>query len=409
MQSKITFNSIQELEQFLNTIFQENNFTKQVKIIKKEDIWTYQEVFNFFIANQGDVYVGDEQIEINQRLGKTKLDYAKEIEHKLFFPLLIEQNKLKWVIIFEQADEDQLYNVNQIQILKTVIPKISLVYEAIQFNEKLQQEIREKTKDLEKRTEELFISNDKLRKIDEEKDVFIGMAAHEMRTPMTIMRGYADMLSSEQCGSLTPEQKTMVQKIIDGNESLMTLINDILDLSKIESGKTPFNFEEVSIGSIIQEIYISFQWLMIEKKIQFSLIKEIDENYPFVTDKSKFILVVTNLLSNAYKYTPDSGQVTFKVKTEFKKSLPHIVISVKDSWIGIPKDEIPKLFDRFANISTHSKIKTKIQSTGLGLSIVKRIITEMEGDISVESDTDKGSDFTVTLPYKPERAENKEF
>lgn len=92
------------------------------------------------------------------------------------------------MIIFEQSDDDQLYNINQIQILKTVVPKISLIYEAIQFNEKLQQEIRDKTKDLEQRTEELFISNDKLRKIDEEKDVFIGMAAHEMRTPMTIMR-----------------------------------------------------------------------------------------------------------------------------------------------------------------------------------------------------------------------------
>lgn len=407
MQSKVTFNSVEELEQFLNSIFQENNFAKEVKIIKKENIGEYQNVYNFFAANQWDVYVGDEQIEIKWRSGKNISSEEKRWAHKLFFPLLIEQNKLKWVIIFEQADEDQLYNVNQIQIIKTIIPKISLVYEAIQFNEKLQLEIREKTKDLEERTEELFISNDKLRKIDEEKDVFIGMAAHEMRTPMTIMRGYADVLRTEQCGPLTEEQKTMVQKIIDGNESLMTLINDILDLSKIESGKTPFNFEEVSIGSIIQEIYISFQWLMMEKKIQFSLWKEIDENYPFITDKSKFILIVTNLLSNAYKYTPENGQVMFKVRTEFKKSLPHIVISVKDSWIGIPKDEIPKLFDRFANISTHSKIKTKIQSTGLGLSIVKRIITEMEGDIVVESDTDKGAEFTVTLPYKPERANNK--
>ena len=407
MQSKVTFNSIQELEQFLNSIFQENNFAKQVKILKKENIWEYQNVFEFFANNQGDIYVGDEQIEINQRLEKTKLIYEKEVQHKLFFPILIEQNKIRWLIMFEQADEDQLYNANQIQILKTVIPKISLIYEAIQFNEKLQQEIQEKTKDLEERTEELFVSNDKLRKIDEEKDVFIGMAAHEMRTPMTIMRGYADMLRTEQCGPLTEEQKVMVQKIIDGNESLMTLINDILDLSKIESGKTQFTFEEVNINSILQEIYVSFQWLMSEKKIQFSLIKEIDNSSPFITDKSKFILIVTNLLSNAYKYTPENGQVAFKIKTEFKKSLPHLVLSVKDSGIWIPKDEIPKLFDRFANISTHSKIKTKIQSTGLGLSIVKRIITEMEWDIVVESDTDKGADFIVNLPYKPEKAEKE--
>ncbi|MCB9806864.1 hypothetical protein H6768_03110 [Candidatus Peribacteria bacterium] len=123
----------------------------------------------------------------------------KNLAHKLFFPLLIEQNKLKGLILFEQSDDDQLYNINQVHILKTIIPKISLIYEAIEFNKKLQDEIKTKTHDLEEKTAELFVSNEKLKKIDEEKDVFMGMAAHEMRTPMTIMRGYADMLKTEQC------------------------------------------------------------------------------------------------------------------------------------------------------------------------------------------------------------------
>lgn len=87
----------------------------------------------------------------------------------------------------------------------------------------------------------------------------MGMAAHEMRTPMTIMRGYADMLRTEQCGPLTEQQKVMIAKIVDGNESLMTLINDILDLSKIESGKTPFTIEKVDLEALINDIYASFQ------------------------------------------------------------------------------------------------------------------------------------------------------
>lgn len=407
MQSKVTFKSVSELEQFLNSIFRENDFAKEVRIITKENLWEYQNIYEFFSNSWEEIYVGDEQIEIKQRSGKTITPEEKKSAHKLFFPLLIEQNKLRGVIVFEQSGYDQLYNINQIQIVKTIIPKISLIYEAIQFNEKLQQEIRDKTKDLEEKTEELFISNDKLRRIDEEKDVFIGMAAHEMRTPMTIMRGYADMLKSEQCGPLSEQQKIMLQKIVDGNESLMTLINDILDLSKIESGKTPFTFETTNVDSVIQEIYISFQGLMADKKIDFSLVKQIDWNYPFVTDKAKFILITTNLLSNAYKYTPEGGQVIFKIGTKFQDSLPHIVISVKDSGVGIPKDEIPKVFERFASISTHSKVKTKIQSTGLGLSIVKRIVTEMEWSIEVESDTDQGANFTITMPYKPQRAETE--
>ncbi|MCB9806865.1 hypothetical protein H6768_03115 [Candidatus Peribacteria bacterium] len=157
----------------------------------------------------------------------------------------------------------------------------------------------------------------------------------------------------------------MMSKIIDGNESLMTLINDILDLSKIESGKTPFKIEKITLEELIQDIYSSFQGLMGEKNINFSLVKKLREEYPFSTDKSKFILVINNLLSNAYKYTPDNGDVTWILSTVFKNSNPYLHISVKDSGVGIPKEEIPKVFDRFASISTHNKIKTKIQSTGL--------------------------------------------
>lgn len=116
---------------------------------------------------------------------------------------------------------------------------------------------------------------------------------------------------------------------------------------------------------------------MKEKNINFSLVNKINSENLFSTDKSKFILVINNLLSNAYKYTPDNGDVTWQLNTIFKNSQAYLSISVRDSGIGIPKEEIPKVFDRFASISTHNKIKTKIQSTGLGLSIVKMIVTQL--------------------------------
>jgi signal transduction histidine kinase len=145
---------------------------------------------------------------------------------------------------------------------------------------------------------------------------------------------------------------------------------------------------------------------MNEKVITFSVDKKLNTEYDFYTDKSKFTLIITNLLSNAYKYTPNGWVVSWLAETTFKNSQPYLTLSVKDSGIGIPKDEIPKLFDRFASISTHSNIKTKIQSTGLGLSIVKRIVTELEWNITVESDTDKGANFIVEMPYL--LSENKE-
>lgn len=110
---------------------------------------------------------------MKQSRKNTITEEDKDLAHKLCFPIFIEQNKLRGIIVFEQSDEGQLYTVNQINLLKTIVPKINLIYEAIDFNKKLQDEIKIKTKDLEKKTEELFISNEKLRKIDEEKDVFI--------------------------------------------------------------------------------------------------------------------------------------------------------------------------------------------------------------------------------------------
>ncbi len=172
-------------------------------------------------------------------------------------------------------------------------------------------------------------------------------------------------------------QKKLVENMFRGSESLIALVNDLLDLSRIDAGKMELKYENCDIAEMVENTFENFTALMAKKNMDFTLEKKIDTNLVFVTDKSKLTLLFNNLISNAYKYTPEKGSVHWDVATELKNEEPWLVFSVKDSGVGIPEAELPHVFDRFASISTHNNITSTIQSTGLGLSIVKKIVTGM--------------------------------
>ena len=199
---------------------------------------------------------------------------------------------------------------------------------------------------------------------------------------------------------MTLAQKKLTENILRGSQSLLDLVNDLLDLSRIDAGKMELKYELCDIKQFTYDTYENFKGLMAKKNMQFKLEESLDTNYELFTDKAKLTLIYNNLISNAYKYTPENGDVIFKTATVIEGDIAWLTFSITDSGIGIPNDEIPKLFDRFATISTHNDIAATIQSTGLGLSIVKKIITGMSGTIVVTSTVGKGSTFTVKLPYK---------
>jgi signal transduction histidine kinase len=192
-------------------------------------------------------------------------------------------------------------------------------------------------------------------------------------------------------GELIPKQEHYMQHISNSGHHLLTLINDILDISKIEAGKMDLRFDMVDVKTIIDETVTMTQTLTSEKKIIVGI--ELPENMPkILADKSKLKQIMYNLIGNAIKFTDDDGKI--KIRAEINEKI--IRISVIDTGIGISLKDQKKLFKPFSQID--SSISRKYEGTGLGLALVKELIESHGGKIWVESEPGKGSNFTFEIP-----------
>jgi len=232
----------------------------------------------------------------------------------------------------------------------------------------------------------------KERELDELKTEFVSTVSHELRTPLTSIKGYASLLAEGKLGEM-PEPQSKSIKIIDREaDRLADLINDILDLSKLEAGKMKANFEEASLASIIRECS-----LVSEAKAKGIDVKVmLPKNLPnIVLDRTKIMQVISNILSNAIKFTKKGGRITIKATNH--RDLIHVDIT--DTGAGIPKKEIPKLFNKFYQVESH--LTRNQGGTGLGLPIVKEIIGLHHGLLSVCSKPKKGTTVSFALPKVP--------
>jgi signal transduction histidine kinase/CheY-like chemotaxis protein len=226
------------------------------------------------------------------------------------------------------------------------------------------------------------------------KEQFLANMSHEIRTPINAVVGFSNLL---QKTPLQNEQKQFVDLIQTSGENLLAVVNDILDISKLEAGmmrisKNPFNIREKCMANEMM-----FYHKAIEKNISFSY--RIDENIPdmLLGDAERLNQVMTNLINNAIKFT-SKGEVNVEVKMKNKTAgKVDILFSVKDSGIGIPANKISAIFERFEQAD--SETSRQYGGTGLGLSIVKKIINLQGGEISVQSEPGKGSDFMFTISY----------
>jgi len=234
------------------------------------------------------------------------------------------------------------------------------------------------------------------REIDRMKEDFTSSVSHELRTPLTSIKAYTETILRDP--NMPEETKQQFLTVVDEeSDRLATLIEDLLEVSRIQSGKAKFKQEPVDVAAMAEKVVTALQPLAEKKNIR--LQKSIAENLPELqADAGKIESVVTNLVNNAIKFTPEAGTVS--VKLEHKNE--EMVICVSDTGMGIPKESLPKIFDRFYRVHRPGK---QIQGTGLGLSIVSKIVTMHNGRIDVESEVDKGTTFTVFLPLKAETAQ----
>jgi signal transduction histidine kinase len=243
-----------------------------------------------------------------------------------------------------------------------------------------------------------------LQKLDNLKSSFLANVSHELRTPMTAITGFTDLLLDKVDGPINEEQEKSLKKIASHSRHLMQLINNVLDISRMEAGeKITLRQEEIDIKSLIESIDIVFEPIIKQKGLTF--IKAIDENLPPIyADKDRITQILMNLLSNAVKFT-ENGGITVRakpsekgIKTGMKSSFAEFCI--EDTGIGIKEEDVINIFDKFtqADVSIHRKY----EGTGLGLNIVKRLVELHDGEIWVTSTYGEGSKFYFTLPLKKE-------
>ena len=261
--------------------------------------------------------------------------------------------------------------------------------ELLEIRKKLEAKIDVANKDLEQKNKELIAANEELKKLDELKSDFISLVSHELKTPLSSIRISAEYLESEAKND--PQvRKEMLEIIIRNIDRLTRLINDILDLSKIETGKLELRLEPVDISEMMNTAIENNKLLSLKKNI--SITADIRGKLsPVLADREKLIIVMNNLLENALKFTPDGGSIILSAKDDADS----IEVRMKDTGIGIEKDKLEKIFDKFYQVDSTSR--RKIGGMGLGLSIAGGIIRAHGSEIHVESEIGCGSTFSFRL------------
>ncbi|HEY6203189.1 MAG TPA: ATP-binding protein [Candidatus Limnocylindria bacterium] len=244
-------------------------------------------------------------------------------------------------------------------------------------------------------------TNAELARATQEKSRFLANMSHELRTPLNAIIGFSELLEQRLPGPLTEKQSDYVHDITESGRHQLALINDILDLSKVEAGKMDFRPETFDVRSAVARVHTLVAPLAQEKRV--GLVAEPGSSAPSIThDPGRFRQILYNLLSNAVKFTPEGGRVTTAVTSVDDG---YVEISVADTGIGISAEDAATIFQEFKRLdSAYARAQA---GTGLGLALVKRMLVEMGGDISVASEVGRGTTFTVRLPEKMTVAEHR--
>ena len=247
------------------------------------------------------------------------------------------------------------------------------------------------TETLEQSSKTLREKNEQLEEADRAKSEFLAHMSHELRTPLNVIMGFSELMLDGVPGKVNKEQRQCLNDIWSGGQHLLGLINDILDLSKVESGKMELKLRDIELPGVIESLRSEIMPMLVTRKQSLDI--KVEKGLPLVrADRAKVRQVLLNLLSNATKFTPDGG----KLKVEAVRENNWCRVSVIDNGIGIKKKDQERIFEPFCQLD--STLSEEERGTGLGLAIARQIIERHGGRIWVESEYGKGSRFTFTLP-----------
>jgi len=267
--------------------------------------------------------------------------------------------------------------------------------------QRLSRENKRLVDDLQRSNKLLFEANRQLRAATEAKSIFLAHMSHELRTPLNAVIGFSDLLIGGIAGKINNKQRQCLEDILSSGKHLLSLINDILDLSKVEAGKIDIRPESLRLADVVEDAVTTVKPMIDESKHELAI--SIAEDLPPVYgDRNRLKQILLNLLSNAIKFTPDGGKLSLETSREddFCK------VSMVDNGIGIRKEDQTCIFEPFTQLDTQPGERK--QGTGLGLALTKQLVELLGGKIGVESEYGKGSQFSFTIPLAEKEAASKE-
>jgi len=301
--------------------------------------------------------------------------------------------------VVERTAELKLQRADQERMIRQRTAELQERSRELQDN---QQALMNIVDDLNQKTEELEKANAKLQDLDRLKSMFIASMSHELRTPLNSIIGFSSIIRDEWLGPVNPEQKENLDTIQRSGKHLLSLINDVIDVSKIEAGRIETRFEEFDLYDLLTEAVQYVEKDLRDKGLELHL--KID-HHPLCTDKRRLMQCIINLLSNAVKFTEHGGVILSSAVADIEPSagVQHpsgqIDISVTDSGIGIAEDDIPRLFQPFERLE--SPMKTTAPGTGLGLYLTRKLVVEvLRGEIMCKSKIGIGSSFILRIPER---------
>ncbi|MBN2583903.1 MAG: PAS domain S-box protein, partial [Planctomycetes bacterium] len=260
----------------------------------------------------------------------------------------------------------------------------------------LEAKLLEYTENLESlvasKTRELQDANVQLERANQLKGEFLASMSHELRTPLNAIIGFADVLREQLAGPLNDEQKQFVSDILESGRQLLNLINDILDLSKVDAGRMTLEVETVELSSVFDEVQTIIQGMAVRKNLSLAF-REEPMGITLRVDRLKLLQILYNLLSNAVKFTPKGGSIRAEAQWRERDTCFRVI----DTGVGIPADKIDVIFEEFRQVD--SRLSREYGGTGLGLALTRKLVDLHGGTLTVQSEVDKGSTFTFTIPH----------
>lgn len=335
--------------------------------------------------------------------------FLEEINVRAKLVVPIVQNNMLWgLLIAHQCDRPREWQDREINLLQKVSNQLAIAIQQASLFEQLQQELGDRQQaqtQLTERNEQLAISNEELARATRLKDEFLANMSHELRTPLNAILGMTEGLEEGVFGNVTEAQIKALKTIERSGSHLLELINDILDVAKIESGQIELEYSTVTVESLCQSSLAFIKQQALKKRIQ--LHTKFPKHLPELNvDERRIRQVLINLLNNAVKFTPEEGSINLEATVlplanteniDNSEIQGYLRIAITDTGIGISAENIGKLFQPFIQID--SALNRQYQGTGLGLALVKRIVEMHNGKVSLTSELGVGSCFMIDLPY----------